>query len=114
MVKRTTATASPAKAGTPAVSAAARPAGVEQASAPVADPARPPETQAVPIEAPVEAGRHPDLPIVQVRSKRPQGRRRSGMAFGPEPVPVDTALLSPLELDALLGDPELIVEPRLD
>jgi hypothetical protein len=78
------------------------------AMAPEVAPAPPPAAAKA-----ADADRNPDLPIVQVRSKRPQGRRRSGIAFGPEPVPVDTALLSPRELDALLGDPELIVEPRL-
>lgn len=100
MVKRTTASAGSAKA---AAAAPARPAGVEQASAPTAEAAAPPTAPE----------RHPDLSIVQVRSKRPQGRRRSGIAFGPEPVEVDTASLSPRELDALLTDPELIVDPPL-
>ena len=51
-------------------------------------------------------------PIFMVRSASQAGRRRSGVAFGPEPIEVDGSTLSPRELEALLSDPQLLVETQ--
>lgn len=47
--------------------------------------------------------------VIMVRSVRPEGRRRAGLAFGPEPIPVSCDDLSPEQLRALGEDPDLIV-----
>ncbi|MGB3165635.1 MAG: hypothetical protein WBA68_02550 [Alteraurantiacibacter sp.] len=52
--------------------------------------------------------------IIQVRSKRPLGRRRAGIGFTPEPTPVDLSQLSPRQIDALATDPELIIDPPIE
>lgn len=52
----------------------------------------------------IEAGK-----TISVRSVSKHGRRRAGRAFGPEPVEVALAELSPRELDAILTDPALVV-----
>lgn len=52
--------------------------------------------------------------IVQVRSKRPGGRRRAGMAFGPEPVDLDLSQLSLRQVEAIASDPELIINPPIE
>jgi hypothetical protein len=54
-----------------------------------------------------------DGPFVSVRSRRPQGRRRAGITFGSSPVEVDLSQLSPLQVDALATDPDLVVDPPI-
>lgn len=99
--------------------AQAAPEGQAQAAPEGEAPAAPEgEAQAAPegeAQAAPEGGakhRDFDAPVYRVRSLSPGGRRRSGLAFGSEPIEVDSSMLSPRELDALLTDPLLVVEKQ--
>lgn len=76
------------------------------AQAPVAGKAKAPGAG----KAKANGGAEWTAPVFAVRTAGPAGRRRSGIAFGPEPVVVESRSLSPRELDALLNDPQLLVE----
>lgn len=77
----------------------------------------PAEADAAPVETapetapPPEAETAPADPgaVISVRSISKLGRRRAGRAFGPEPVEIALADLSPRALDAILNDPALTV-----
>lgn len=110
-------------AGAGAASAAAPEQSRETADAPAADHGTHGSNTSVgnPSKADADEGKQPgatprppvaDVTIVRVSTKRPQGRRRAGRAFGTEPVELDTSELSPLELDGLLSDPDLVIDPR--
>lgn len=115
--------AAEAKADNVKDASAADPAGA--GAAPTAEPERSrdqTETVAADRKASVEGGNEPQEtdrppvvgPIVTVRSRSARGRRRAGLAFGPEPRALTTDEIGPVELAALQEDPELIVELLLD
>lgn len=48
--------------------------------------------------------------VLRVRSVSNAGRRRAGMAFGPEATPLFADELGEEQIKQLLGDPQLVVE----
>ncbi len=97
----------PPKAKRATAAKVAKPAASAAASDVTASPADRTAEDALPASEPAAA--FDTSMILSVRATSQKGRWRAGRPFGPEPVELNSADLSPRELDALLTDPHLVV-----